>query len=93
MTDECAIIALRQRQMIGERNDRYSAECILPRGHFCSLHVICTPEDVYIAWGDDFTCGCCEPETEDRCTYYRKVRKEVVQRLIRRQLRLLKGRG
>jgi hypothetical protein len=69
---KCGIIATRQEDIIGNRDDGYFAECILER-HGWGPHVFRTPEGKIYAWEDDMECGCCEPDEDDRCTIYWEI--------------------
>lgn len=70
----CAIIVPRQEDIVGCRDD-YLAACIRESGHR-GPHVIMTPEGKYVAWEDDWTCGCCSPEEDDRCYTYWEISEE-----------------
>jgi hypothetical protein len=57
------------------------AECVLPPGHTCDCHVFKTPEGQFIRWEDDWDCGCCEPEEDDRCYTYCEISLEEFKKL------------
>jgi len=68
----CGIIAPRQHDIIGYREDNYLAECILQSAHN-SPHIIKTPEGKFFAWEDDYECDCCEFDEDERCTIYWEI--------------------
>lgn len=57
-------------------------DCLLPHGHHNKEHLFMNPDGEYFIWADDFQCGCCDPETEDRCFYYEKISTEDAQALL-----------
>jgi hypothetical protein len=71
----CGIIVPRRSEIIGERSDGYLPECILKTNH-SGPHIFRTPENNFYAWEDDWSCGCCTPEEDDRCYTYRQLSKE-----------------
>ena len=73
--ETCGIIAPRQEEMVGSRDDHYLAECVLPKGHG-EIHQFITPEGEVFQWQYDYDCGCCDPETDERCTIFGKVAKK-----------------
>ncbi len=73
----CGIIVPRQRQVVGEREDHYLAECILRNNH-AGPHVFRTPEGDHVAWEDDWECGCCEPEEDERCISYWEIKESDI---------------
>ncbi len=81
-TPTCRIIAPRQEDIVGFRKDGYSAECILPRCHSCPQHVIKTPEGKYFQWEDDYGCGCCSPDEDDRCYVFSEIMEVEAKRLL-----------
>jgi hypothetical protein len=72
---KCGIIVPRRRDILGEGSDEYLPECIRGRGHR-GPHVFLTPEGKYIAWEDDWSCGCCKPEEDDRCYTYGEITED-----------------
>jgi hypothetical protein len=73
----CGIIMPRQTDVVSHRNDGYLAECILESGHL-GHHIVKTLEGKFYAWEDDWGCGCCEPDEDDRCyTYWELSEQEV----------------
>jgi hypothetical protein len=80
----CGIIAPRQEDVVGYRQDGYLAECILLQGHL-SPHVVKTPEGKFMAWQDDFECGCCTGDDDDRCTVYWEITESEISNLSKRQ--------
>ena len=75
MERSCGVIAPRQHEMVGYRDDAYSAECILKaNGH--TVHVVRTPEGKFFAWQDDPDCECCEPDDPDHCYEFWKISKK-----------------
>jgi hypothetical protein len=70
----CCIIVPRQYHLVGGHDEDYLAECILSRCHL-GPHVTKTPEGKFIAWEDDWECGCCEPEAHDRCYNYWEIKE------------------
>ena len=79
--DTCGIIAPRQSDIIGYREDKYLAECICPKHHL-SPHVIKTPEGRYFDWEDDWECGCCEPDEDEHCYTFGEITEEEAQEYI-----------
>ena len=71
----CSIIAPRQHEIVGHREDGYLAECIRESAHR-GPHVVKTPEGRLLAWKDDLGCGCCESEEDDRCTVYWEIQEQ-----------------
>lgn len=80
MPEICGIIVPRREDILGYRNDEYLPVCIRPRCH-SGPHVIKMPEGIYYAWEDDWSCGCCRPEEEDRCIHYWKIDEEDIPNL------------
>ena len=74
MRTECSIIAPRQWDLVGEREDGYFAACIRKVAHR-GPHVVKTPEGKFIAWKDDMECDCCAPDEDDRCTVYWEIQE------------------
>jgi hypothetical protein len=88
--DICYIIPPRREGIIGERQDGYMGDCILPRAHFCP-HVLQTPEGQYFEWEDDMECGCCEPEEDSRCYVFSEITEKQFRRYVAEETkRLLK---
>ena len=81
MDETCGIIVIRQREIVGERDDHYLAECILKNNHLGS-HLIKTPELRYFVWSNDYACGCCRPDEEDRCYTYGEITPEEAKELL-----------
>jgi len=77
----CGIMPVRHRDIIGDREDNYLPECILPHDRTCPC-LIKTPEGRYFQWEDDDDCGCCPPEEDDRCYLYWEVTKEKAEELL-----------
>ena len=78
----CGIIVARREDILGYRSDGYLPECIRGRCH-CGPHVFLTPEGKYFSWEDDWKCGCCTPEEDDRCYLYQEITKDDYLALIR----------
>ena len=76
----CGIIPPRYYQMIIDRDDGYLPECILEKNHG-PQHVFRTPEGKFIVWEDDWECGCCEPEEDDRCIVYGEIGESEIPNL------------
>lgn len=76
MDHQCGLIACRQHQIVGHRDDGYLAECILEGVHGHGPHVCRTPEGMYYAWEDDPECGCCEPDEDDHCHIYWEIEEK-----------------
>ncbi|MEI7480122.1 MAG: hypothetical protein WCJ59_00660 [bacterium] len=68
----CKIILPRQAEIVGDKDGTYFAECIRKRCH-SGPHVFISPEGKYISWEDDWNCGCCRPEENDRCYTYVEI--------------------
>lgn len=72
----CGRIAPRQFQMIGDREDHYINECILPAGH-TGPHIFKTPEGRYFSWEYDPDCRCDDclysEDPEDQCTLFEEL--------------------
>ncbi|MDO8529948.1 MAG: hypothetical protein Q7S10_00860 [bacterium] len=81
----CGIIAPRQHEIVGDRDDGYLAECILAPFH-TGPHAIKTPEGNFFAWKDDWNCGCCEPEEPDRCIIYWEIQEREISTLSQEQI-------
>ncbi len=73
----CGIIVPRYQEIVGERRDGYLPQCVLARDHR-GPHVFRTPEGELVAWEDDWNCGCCSPEEDDRCYVYWPVTREDI---------------
>ena len=83
----CSIITPRQDGMLGVPNadSGYLAECILLDCHD-GPHVFKTPGGKYFAWEDDWSCDCCKPDEEDRCTIYWEIKEEEIVNLSKGQV-------
>jgi len=79
--EACGILVSRQEDIVGYRNDNYSAACIMPNGHI-GPHVIKTPEGRYFSWEYENDCGCCEPDDPSRCYDHRELMRHQVLKLI-----------
>lgn len=79
----CYIIAPRQHDIVGHRDDDYLAECIRVRNHD-GPHLILTPEGEYFTWEDDWECDCCDALTDEPCYDFGQISAEEAE--------LLKGR-
>ena len=69
---ECGILPPRTRDLLylhqGRfRDEKVSFSCILPAEACTGRHVFRLPNEELILWEDDYDCGCCEPEDNDRC--------------------------
>lgn len=71
----CGIIVPRKEDIIGYRPDGYLPDCIRKSCHR-GPHVFLTPEGKYYSWEDDWKCGCCKPEDDDRCYLYQEITEE-----------------
>lgn len=71
---QCGIIAPRHGEMVGVKEDSFSAGCIRERCHD-GPHVFKTSEGKFIAWEDDLECECCQSENcdEEMCIVYWEV--------------------
>lgn len=76
----CGIIAGRQIHLVGDREDGYLAECILPAHPGIAFHIVRTPEGELFFWEEDqdCDCGCQEPEADpgERCYSYGQITEE-----------------
>lgn len=81
--NKCGIIVPRQEQEFHIEYGDYLCECLLPRVHHSSPHVFQLPGGEYVAWEDDFTCDCCEPEDSDHCYGHKKITKEEFEKLYK----------
>jgi hypothetical protein len=68
----CGIIIPRREEILGDRPDGYLPGCIRGRGH-SGPHVFLTPEGKYFSWEDDWDCGCCKLEEDERCCLYQEI--------------------
>jgi len=73
----CGIIPPRYHDLIGERDGGYLPECILKANHQ-TPHIFKNPEGKFIAWEDDWSCDCCEPEEVDRCIVYQEIEEAQI---------------
>ena len=77
---KCGIIVPRREDIVGYSHDSYMAECILVRNHL-GPHVIELPGGKLIAWENDWECGCCKPEEDDRCFLYWEIQESDIPNL------------
>ena len=81
----CDIIAPRQHEIVGDREDGYLAACILGRCH-SGPHVVKTPEGEFFAWQDFWGCDCCGPDEVDRCFTYWEIKEADIPELAQGQM-------
>ncbi|HEY0010328.1 MAG TPA: hypothetical protein VGB97_00240 [Candidatus Paceibacterota bacterium] len=83
-THTCSILPPRPQQVRSGYNlpNSFDLGCILPLGN-CYAHVFRLPNGQHVAWEDDFKCGCCEPDDEQRCIMFREISQEEVEELMR----------
>ncbi len=81
MTRLCHTLPPR-REYIFQVYGKCNPECILPYAHWCG-HVFHLSDGRHVQWEDDWDCGCCEPDEEDRCYDTWFVSEEEVTELIK----------
>ena len=69
---ECGIIVARRHDILGDRKDGYLPVCVLRRNHI-GPHAFRTPEGKIFIWEDDWKCGCCAPDEDERCYTYGEI--------------------
>jgi hypothetical protein len=78
---QCGIIAPRRHELTSfATSEKYLAECVRESNHL-GPHVIKTPDGIFIAWEDDWNCGCCKPEEDDRCYVYWEIEESDIPKL------------
>ena len=82
----CGFIAPRQEEMVGDREDGYLAECVLPKSHEFERHVVKTPDGEIFSWQHS-GCDCCKPWDPDRCYEFGRMTPEVLETLIEAESR------
>lgn len=83
LTEEmvCNVIVPRQSHIVGVRDDGYLAACIRTSGH-PDKHLIKTPEGKFFTWEDDWDCGCCRPDEDDRCYDFEEITEQEAIKLM-----------
>ncbi len=80
--DICGIIVPRRDEIVVDERD--IPECILSERHD-GPHLIKTLEGKYFQWEDDFECGCCKPDEDNRCYSFGEISEKVAQKILKGQ--------
>lgn len=81
----CGIVPPRRHELLRYEDLQCLCECIIPVDVLHSSHVFQKPDGSYMAWADDWECGCCEPEEHDRCYTYWEITEDEVHKLMEAQ--------
>lgn len=60
-------------------------ECLRLDVHWDGKHVFRNRGGVYYLWEDDDSCGCCQPEDDERCFAYGEISEKEALELIARR--------